>query len=214
MKAVVNAVSSVIDDVKGFEHNPNRFDINEDTVRHLRERCEATLQNLVSAARNHASSFGLSPVSLMDAAASHVSAAIIDLVRLLLLRRSTAVDRDRDRDVRESTRSPIEYGSIANNNSNSNHGYKSGFRSIDETRTKSPHARAASSGSTRVRDEDYSRGMVNTGVTSPLGASMSPPSSAQTFDDMATTVGGVSDDSGTLAGGDNSWAELKVRLEV
>lgn len=209
MKGVVNAVSSVIDDVKSFEHNPNRFDISEDTVRHLRERCEATLQNLVSAARNHASSFGLSPVSLMDAAASHVSAAIIDLVRLLLLRRSTAADRDRDRDVRESTRSPTEYGAVPN--SNSNHNYKSSLRSIEEARAVSPRMRAPSSGSTRVRDEEYQRSTSSTAITSPLGSALSPPASTQNFDDVATAVGGISDDSGTLAGGDNSWAELKVR---
>lgn len=209
MKGVVNAVSSVIDDVKSFEHNPNRFDISEDTVRHLRERCEATLQNLVSAARNHASSFGLSPVSLMDAAASHVSAAIIDLVRLLLLRRSTTADREHDRDIRETTRSPTEYTSIPNNNSN--HSYKMSLRSIDETRTMSPHARAPSSGSTRVRDEEYQRSTSSTAVTSPLGSALSPPGSQNNFDDVATAVGGVSDDAMTLAGGDNSWAELKVR---
>jgi hypothetical protein len=204
MKSVVNAVSSITDDVKSFEHNPNRFDIGEDTVRHLRERCEATLQNLVSAARNHASSFGLSPVSLMDAAASHVSAAIIDLVRLLLLRRATTADRD----VRESTKSPTEYGALTN--SNSNHNFKSPLRSIDETRTKSPHARAPSSGSTRLRDEDYvqQRNVSGTTLASSLGTA--PPSS-QNFDDLTTAVGGVGDDSSTLIGGDNSWSELKVR---
>lgn len=118
MKAVVNSVSSITDDVKSFENSPNRFDFNEDTVRHLRDRCEATLQNLVSAARNHATSYGLSPVSLMDAAASHVSAAIIDLVRILLLRRATSADRD----VRETTRSPTEYPPLPNNNNNNGNG--------------------------------------------------------------------------------------------
>lgn len=208
MKSVVNAVSSITDDVKSFEHNPNRFDIGEDTVRHLRERCEATLQNLVSAARNHASSFGLSPVSLMDAAASHVSAAIIDLVRLLLLRRANTADRD----VREGTRSPTEYAPVVN--SNSNHNFKTSLRSIDETRTKSPHARAPSSGSARLRDEDYTqqRNVSGTTLASSLGTAMSPPSSSQNFDDLTATVGGVGDDSNTLTGGDNSWSELKVRL--
>ena len=201
MKSVVNAVSSITDDVRSFESNPNRFDIGEDTVRHLRERCEATLQNLVSAARNHASSFGLSPVSLMDAAASHVSAAIIDLVRLLLLRRAVATDRD----VKEGTRSPAEYGAVANNNGN--HNYKPSLRSIDETRTKSPHARAPSSGSARLRDEDYGQQRNVSGTTLATSLGTTPP---QNFDDLTTAVGGVSDDSSTLAGGDNSWSELKV----
>lgn len=207
MKSVVNAVSSITDDIRSFEQNPNRFDISEDTVRHLRERCEATLQNLVSAARNHASSFGLSPVSLMDAAASHVSAAIIDLVRLLLLKRATTADRD----ARESTRSPAEYGAVANSNGNGNHNYKPSLRSIDETRTKSPHARAPSSGSARFRDEDYGqqRNVSGTTLANSIGPTMSPPP-PPSYDDLTMTVGGVSDDSSALAGGDNSWSELKV----
>lgn len=211
MTPVVNHATSIITDVKSFEQNPNRFDISEDTVRHLRERCEATLQNLTSAARNHAQSFGLSPVSLMDAAASHVSVAVIDLVKLLLLRRVDPAEPDG-----RNTRSPTEYGSLNNSNNNGNHNYKSSMRSIDEMRGKSPHNRAPSSGSNRARDEDYGqqRSMSNATMPSSLGSSMSPPASSQTFDDITTTVGGVSDDSATLAGGDNSWSELKVQSRI
>lgn len=202
MKAVVNAVSSVTDDVKGFERNPTRFEIGDETVRHLRERCEATLQNLVSAARNHASSFGLSPVSLMDAAASHVSAAIIDLVKLLYLRRASSLDRERD------ARSP-DYGPIGGGNSSPAHGYKPSLRSVDEIRTKSPHARAPSSGSTtRLKEEEFMRNISGTTVAS---SAMSPQQpSPRSLEDAGTVVGGISDDSATVAGADNSWAELKV----
>lgn len=202
MKTVVNAVSAVTDDVKAFEHNPTRFDVSEDTVRHLRERCDATLQNLVSAARNHAASFGLSAVSLMDAAASHVSAAIIDLVKLLYLRRTNFVDRDRE------ARSP-DY------NQPSGSPYKPTLRTVEELRTKSPHARTASSGSgsSRMREEDHrerDRNMSGSITASnPINA-LSPQQTSQSFDDVTTMVGGASDDASTLAGGDNSWAELKV----
>ncbi|KAF8308269.1 hypothetical protein DL93DRAFT_2171228 [Clavulina sp. PMI_390] len=224
MKPVVNSVAAILDDVKAFEHNPTRYDVSEEHVTSLRQRCEATLQNLVSAARNHAGSYGLSPVSLLDAAASHVSATVIDLVRLLLLRRSTAADRERDRDVRENTRSPAEYGmgspppSNGNMpNGNGNHGYKASLRSIEETRTMSPHARAPSSGSNRVRagvDEDFQRSTSSTAVTSPRGDAISPPAFSEKFDDVATAVGNGSDDATVVAGGDNSWSELKPYLDA
>jgi hypothetical protein len=199
MKTVVNAVAAVTDDVKAFEHNPTRFDISEDTVRHLRERCDATLQNLVSAARNHAASFGLSAVSLMDAAASHVSAAIIDLVKLLLLRRTGFTDRDKE------ARSP-DYG--LSGGGGGIHVYKPGLRSVEEMPTKLPHARATSSGSSR-REEDRERNM-SIGSSGLNLSVLSPPQMSQNFEDVVTVVGGTSDDASTLASNDNSWAELKV----
>jgi len=45
------------------------------------------LSNLVIAARNHAQSYGLSPVSLLDAAASHVSETVLELARYIGVRR-------------------------------------------------------------------------------------------------------------------------------
>ncbi|KAG9088464.1 component of the polarisome [Ceratobasidium sp. 370] len=53
----------------------------------LVERLRATLSNLVAAARTHAMSYGTSPVSLLDAAASHVSTTVTSLVREVLVRR-------------------------------------------------------------------------------------------------------------------------------
>jgi hypothetical protein len=47
----------------------------------LKSRVSATANNLITASKNHASSNGLSPVSLLDAAASHLSIAIIELVK-------------------------------------------------------------------------------------------------------------------------------------
>ncbi|KAK4058010.1 component of the polarisome [Microbotryomycetes sp. JL221] len=59
----------------------------------LRPKLQATLSNLMTASKNHATSFGISPVSLLDAAASHLSATVVDLVRVLKIRRSTAASR-------------------------------------------------------------------------------------------------------------------------
>lgn len=49
----------------------------------LKARVSATANNLITASKNHASSNGLSPVSLLDAAASHLSTAVVELVKLV-----------------------------------------------------------------------------------------------------------------------------------
>jgi hypothetical protein len=199
MKAVVNAVAAITDDVRSFERHPTRRDISEDTVRHLRERADATLGNLVSAARNHAGSFGLSPVSLMDAAASHVSSAIVELVKLLSLRRGV-----NERDVRSPTSPTPQNG-----------GYTMpSLRSVESIKAGATHqhGRTTSAASNRFREEDT--GMVRTvhdfSRQSDRSTSQSPQPS-QVFDSPGITVGSaVSDDSATMDGGDDAWEELKV----
>lgn len=65
----------------------------QDFLNALKPKINATLSNLMTASKNHATSFGMSPVSLLDAAASHLSATIVDLVRLLKIRRTTGGSR-------------------------------------------------------------------------------------------------------------------------
>lgn len=52
----------------------------------LVQRVSATANNLTTAAKNHAVGGGLSPVSLLDAAASHLTAAVIELIKVAKLR--------------------------------------------------------------------------------------------------------------------------------
>ena len=68
MKSVVNAVTNIIEDVKIFERRPqrDRSDVDADTLRSLQDRAGATLSNLVAATKTHATSSGMSPVSLLD----------------------------------------------------------------------------------------------------------------------------------------------------
>ncbi|GAA6004285.1 hypothetical protein JCM10207_000650 [Rhodosporidiobolus poonsookiae] len=61
----------------------------QDLVNSLKGKVNATLSNLMTASKNHAMSFGVSPVSLLDAAASHLAATIVELVRILKIRRTT-----------------------------------------------------------------------------------------------------------------------------
>lgn len=98
MKTVVLATTLVTDDVAKYEQIPaNLAELsNEDQeqLMALKSKCSATLNNLMTACRNHASSHGLSPVSLLDAAASHVSATIVDLVKLLKVRKASKTETD------------------------------------------------------------------------------------------------------------------------
>jgi hypothetical protein len=94
MKSVIGAVTSIVKDAREFDPR-SRDDVDLETVQSLCDRTEATLSNLVAAARTHATSYGLSPVSLLDAALSHVSASVTELTKLLLVRRSTAFGQER-----------------------------------------------------------------------------------------------------------------------
>lgn len=91
MKAVVDAVSAIIEDARAYDLAQRSKDdtpIDYATIDNLCERTQATLSNLVTASKTHATSYGLSPVSLLDAALSHVSASVTELAKLLLVRRS------------------------------------------------------------------------------------------------------------------------------
>jgi hypothetical protein len=87
MKEVVMAISEISEDVKAFERKPN-FAVDQTRLESLKHQSSSTLNNLMSAARSHATSSGLSPISLIDAAAGHVSANVVDLIKLLKIRRT------------------------------------------------------------------------------------------------------------------------------
>lgn len=59
-------------------------------------RVSATANNMITAARNFASSNGLSPVSLLDAAASHLSTAVVELAQVVKIQASPADELDED----------------------------------------------------------------------------------------------------------------------
>ncbi|KAI0280179.1 hypothetical protein BGY98DRAFT_1095650 [Russula aff. rugulosa BPL654] len=113
MKGVVNAVTNILDDVRS--HSRRYSD--PEGVQALEDRVEATLSNLVTASKTHATSLGLSPVSLLDAAASHVSAAVTELGRVVLLRRATKAEQEQF--------APTSTGTATN-------GFTPGLRTVEE----------------------------------------------------------------------------------
>ncbi|OXG89950.1 hypothetical protein C345_06146 [Cryptococcus neoformans A2-102-5] len=112
MKAIVEAITSIGEDVKSFEAHPN-LDVDVSRLESLKHESTSRLNNLMQSARNHAMASGLSPVSLLDAAAGHLSANVIEIIKLLKIKRSDKndlkrsssrlsirdmVNRDRDRE--------------------------------------------------------------------------------------------------------------------
>lgn len=207
MKSVVNAASAIIEDIRIFEQqqrtkstsSSGRSDIDSENLIALRERTEATLSNLVAVSKTHATSMGTSPVSLLDAAASHLSAAITEVVKVCCVRKATKMEMD------------------AFNGTENGSGVGRGG---DETRYGG-HARVGSAASSFLKRErerestlSPSRGMNSSSVANaarmrrPPSPSSSNSSSPPPLFDKARQ--GNSDDSAVVEGPDDAWAELKV----
>lgn len=210
MKSVVIAVTNIIEDVKIFERRPqrDRSDVDTDVLRSLQERAEATLSNLVAAAKTHATSSGMSPVSLLDAAASHVSLTITEIGRTVCIRKATKAEQDQF----SNAALPGPSGAAAS-------GFSPILRSVEEMR--SGHQRKVSQESTSSR-----LGRFSESPSSSLNHSRTsndrrrPPSenssSEQTnspppiFDIHGHSGGVASDDSAQAESSEDAWAELKV----
>lgn len=97
MRAVVGAVEHIDQDIQAVE--PRRIaslpGAEQERLQSLKAKANATLSNLMTASKNHAMSFGVSPVSLLDAAASHLSSTIVDLIRILRIRRTAGTSTGR-----------------------------------------------------------------------------------------------------------------------
>ncbi|OJJ35506.1 hypothetical protein ASPWEDRAFT_172308 [Aspergillus wentii DTO 134E9] len=89
IKPVIMAVRHVLQDVEAAS--------NPETHAKATRKVSATANNLITASKNFASLSGLSPVSLLDAAASHLSTAVIELIQLAKIR-ATPVDELEDDD--------------------------------------------------------------------------------------------------------------------
>lgn len=83
MKSVIVNVRRITKDIEDSQPE------DEEVVRQqqkLKNRVSATANNLITASKNFASAAGLSPVSLLDAAASHLVAALVELLRTVKIR--------------------------------------------------------------------------------------------------------------------------------
>lgn len=85
VKEVVIAVRGIVGDVEKVGSNDKGDEVSRKRNR-LKSKVSVTTNNVITAARNFAAAQGLSPVSLVDAAASHLTAAVVDLLRVVKIR--------------------------------------------------------------------------------------------------------------------------------
>ncbi|EON68456.1 hypothetical protein W97_07666 [Coniosporium apollinis CBS 100218] len=111
MKTVVVCVRNITSDVDTADSSRSSMESTETPRSHtkLKARVSATANNLITASKNHAAASGLSPVSLLDAAASHLTTAVIELVRTVKIRPTPAEELNHDEDQGEKG-----YFSLAN----------------------------------------------------------------------------------------------------
>jgi len=95
MKNVVVNVRRITQDI---DESPAISDEMVQLQTKLKSRVSATANNLITASKNFASANGLSPVSLLDAAASHLTAAVVELVRTVKIRPTPAGELEDDDD--------------------------------------------------------------------------------------------------------------------
>ncbi|CAG8669860.1 31597_t:CDS:10 [Gigaspora margarita] len=97
MKSIVIACKGITEEVDIYEQRKGSLMKAEDKekLHTLKTKFSATLTNLMTAAKNHATGYGISPVSLLDAAASHLTASVVEMVKHVKLRRTKGQNSDR-----------------------------------------------------------------------------------------------------------------------
>ena len=206
MKGVINAVTAIIEDVRAFERRPqrDRAEVDLEALQSLRERLDATLSNLVTAAKTHATGAGMSPVSLLDAAASHVSSTITEIGKTIHIRKATKAEQD-----------AFMPGASMSSSSSATNGFSPSLRSVEELRSPPAHQRSGSSTSQRGVDDRFNASPSSsprvTPRRPPSNMSSSNASSPPPLFEKPLTNGSIKSDSSAHAEGpEDAWSELKV----
>lgn len=104
MKVVVLAVRGITSDIDAAPPSDKDDEVSKRRTK-MKSKVSATANNLITASKNFASAQGLSPISLVDAAASHLTAAVVDLLHTVKIR-PTPVGEIEDDD--EPTMEPLQ----------------------------------------------------------------------------------------------------------
>ncbi|KAI8977322.1 hypothetical protein BDF20DRAFT_559339 [Mycotypha africana] len=86
MRQIVMACKSVTTSVEYHERKIGLPDTDQETLYGIKKRFSQALNHLLIATKQYAAGMGISPVSLVDAAAGNLSVTIVDLVKLLGLK--------------------------------------------------------------------------------------------------------------------------------
>ncbi|KAJ3413524.1 component of the polarisome [Chytridiales sp. JEL 0842] len=97
MKAIVIACKNITEDTEAYESASKSLqDEDKERLEDVKNKLSSSLTNLMAAAKNHATSYGSSPVSLLEGAATNLTATIVELVKLLKIKENNAYN-DGDR---------------------------------------------------------------------------------------------------------------------
>lgn len=112
--SVLPHVKSVVIAVRNISQDIGNVSLTDDEQSQrkskLRSKMSATANNLITASRNFAVTDGLSPVSLLDAAASHLTAAVVNLIRVVKIHPTSPTALEDDDDSSFIAESPAYYG--------------------------------------------------------------------------------------------------------
>ncbi|RMD41407.1 hypothetical protein DV735_g3698, partial [Chaetothyriales sp. CBS 134920] len=95
IKAVVVAVRAITTDVDDASDTISDVELLKKCTR-LKSKVAVTASNVITASKNYAAAGGLSPVSLLDAAASHLATAVVDLVHTVKIKPTPASELEND----------------------------------------------------------------------------------------------------------------------
>jgi len=141
----------------------------------------------------------MAPVSLLDAAASHVSATVTDIGKTIFIRKATKAEQEQ-----------LTY---SQNTVPSNSGFA---RSVEEARTGHQRLASTSGRGGRFLESPPNQARSYLGRRPPSENSSSEQTSSPPpiFDIHGHSAGVVSDDSVQAEGSEDAWAELKPYLEA
>lgn len=150
----------------------------------LKARVSATANNLITATKNHAAASGLAPVSLLDAAASHLATAVVELVRAAKVRPTPPGELDRDDgDDSEAADKPMPlsttgkpYGGGGGAAPNGAGGYGAHLRSRSKGSFDSVYSTASSP---RPGEGRWSSRRSDTSATAGMNGAVAPPRNEQ-----------------------------------
>lgn len=96
MKSVVVSVRHIIQDIGDTTSSDDALSQQKTK---FKTTISATANNVITACKNFAASNGISPVSLLDAAASHLTTAVVELIRTVKIRPTPADELEQDNDA-------------------------------------------------------------------------------------------------------------------
>jgi hypothetical protein len=94
MKTIVTVCRSITENVEDYEKSNNLSHETESTLYELKSRFSNALSDLLTSAKYHANGMGITPVSLLDNSAGHLTSVIVELAKLLGMSPSNRSNND------------------------------------------------------------------------------------------------------------------------